>query len=40
MEGSFPLLFFQATALMPREGAAWVVGVVLNGGEVWGEMAG
>jgi hypothetical protein len=25
---------------MPREGAAWVVGVVLNGGDEWGEVAG
>ncbi len=40
MEGSFPLLFFQATALMLREGAVCAVGFVLNGGEVWEEMAG
>ncbi len=37
MEGSFPLLFFQATALMLREGAAWGVVFVFQLGE--GEMA-
>ncbi len=37
MEGSFPLLVFQATALMPQEGAAWGVDVLFQLGE--GEMA-
>ena len=33
MEGSFSLLLFQATALMTREGAAWVVDVLFQLGE-------
>ena len=37
MEGSFPQLFFQATALMLREGTVWDVVFVFQLGE--GEMA-
>ncbi len=34
LEWILPLLFFQAAALMLREGAAWGVGFVFHGGGV------